>query len=94
MIAKGGREMKIHTKNLALAAGITGGLGFSATTIAALMGFPGFMPFATLLKEGYGFYGYSISWAGALVGFVWGFVEGFMWIGILGLIYNKLSTKK
>ncbi len=86
--------MKINTVNFAISAGIIGALTIGWTTVAAIIGVPGFMPFAKLLVEGYGFYGYSISWLGALIGAFWGFFEGFLWLGLLALIYNKLVVKK
>lgn len=86
--------MKLKTVDFALAAGIIGALSYAWSTIAALIGVPGFMPFAKLLAEGYGSYGYSISWLGVLVGAFWGFVEGFLWLGVLALIYNKLVDRK
>jgi hypothetical protein len=85
--------MKINSLKLALTGGITGAIGFALCTAAALMNIPGFMPFALLLEQGYQAYGYSLSWMGVLIGAVWGFAEGFLWIGIFGLIYNKLVAK-
>lgn len=40
-----------------------------------------------------GFYGYSISGFGILIGAFWGFVEGFVHLGIFALIYNYLQKK-
>ncbi len=86
--------MKLKTVKFAVAGGVVGGLSFGWTTIAALIGVPGFLPFAKLLAEGYAFYGYSISWTGALIGAFWGFIEGFLWLGLLAIIYNKSVGKK
>lgn len=86
--------MKLNIVSFAVAAGIVGAISYGWTTVAALIGVPGFMPFAKFLAQWYGFYGYSISWLGALVGAMWGFVEGFLWLGLLALVYNKLAGKK
>jgi hypothetical protein len=86
--------MKLNVAKLATAAGVVMALGFGWTTIAALLGVPGFLPFANLLEAGYSSYGYSISWTGVVVGAVWGFIEGFLSLGLLALIYNKLAGKK
>lgn len=85
--------MNLHTMSFAVAGGLIFGACFSLTTILSIIGVPGFLPFANLLAEGYGPYGYSVSWMGALVGAFWGFVEGFFWLGALALVYNKLAPK-
>lgn len=85
--------MKLNSLKFALAGGIVAAAGYALATLAALIGIPGFMPVAKLLEEFYGSYGYSISWLGIIVGAVWGFAEGFVWIGAFGLVYNWLSPK-
>ncbi len=86
--------MRFNTSKFAIAGGILGALCYGWMTIAALIGVPGFMPFAQLLFQGYASYGYSITWMGVLVGAFWGFVEGFIWFGLFAIIYNKLVGKK
>ncbi len=86
--------MKLKAGKFAIAGGVIGALCYGWCTIATLIGVPGFAPFTFLLLDGYGSYGYSISWIGALVGAFWGFVEGFLWLGLLALIYNRLVGKK
>ena len=51
-------------------------------TLAALIGVPGFRPFVDLLTQFYGFYGYSVSPFGIVVGAFWGLIEGFVHFGI------------
>lgn len=34
--------------------------------------------------------GYSLTWAGGIVGFIWGFAGGFIGGGALGWFYNRL----
>lgn len=86
--------MKLNTLKFALAGGIycAGCLAF--VTILALLNVPGFLECAKLLTSFYGFYGYSVSWVGVIVGALWGFVEGFVHIGIFAWIYNKLIGEK
>jgi hypothetical protein len=84
---------RVDVKHIALAAGVYGAGCVAISTIAALLGVPGFPEFAKFLTGFYGFYGYSITWTGVIVGAFWGFVEGFIHIGIFALIYNALFKK-
>jgi hypothetical protein len=86
--------MKLNALKFALAAGINLSLMGALITIAALFKVPGCLEFAEVLVKLYGPYGYSISWAGVVIGAFWGFVEGFVHIGLLGWIYNKLLDCK
>jgi hypothetical protein len=38
----------------------------------------------------YGFYGYSVSGIGIVVGAFWGLIEGFIHFGIFAWLYNLL----
>lgn len=82
---------KLNALKFALAGGIYVAACAALSTALAVLGVPGFPEFAKLLVPVYGFYGYSISWAGVLMGALWGFVEGFVHIGIFGWIYNRLT---
>lgn len=82
--------MKLDTLQFALAGGIITAICMAWMTVASLIGVPGFLPFAKLIEQGYGFYGYSVSWTGVFIGAFYGFVEGFIWLGALAVIYNKL----
>ncbi len=85
--------MKLNTLKFALAGGIyLAGCG-ALVTIMSLINFPGFPQFTKSLIDIYGAYGYSISVTGIFTGAFWGFVEGFVHIGLFGLIYNKLIAK-
>lgn len=86
--------MKFNTLKFAISGGIVWALCYAVTTISTLLGIPGFAPFANLIESGYSYYGYTITWSGVIVGAIWGFLEGFIWIGLFGLIYNKLAGKK
>jgi len=48
----------------------------------ALLGIPGFNPFADFVTQFYGPYGYSVSPLGIVTGAIWGLVEGFVHFGI------------
>ena len=78
----------------AVAAGVFLSLHAVAVTIAAMAGVPGMRPFAELLTQFYGPYGYSISATGILVGALLGFSEGFVHLGIFGLIYKSLRISR
>ena len=78
----------------AVAAGIFLSLHAVIVTIAAMAGIPGMRPFAELLTQFYGPYGYSISGTGVVVGALLGFSEGFVHLGILGLIYKWLPISR
>jgi hypothetical protein len=73
-----------------LAGGIYGAGCLALATVAALLGVPGFRPFTDLLAQFYGFYGYSVSGPGILIGAFWGLVEGFVHLGIFAWLYNLL----
>lgn len=82
--------MKLNASKFAIAGGIWFGACIALTTIGALIGIPGFPQFAETLRKFYGFYGYSVSWFGIIVGAFLGFIEGFIELGIFAWIYNKL----
>jgi hypothetical protein len=67
---------KLDTLSFAIAGAIYGAALVALATIAALLGIPGFRPFADLLTQFYGFYGYSVSALGVVVGAFWGLIEG------------------
>lgn len=85
--------MRLNVKNFALAGGIYGALCVAAVTIAALLNVPGFPEFTSFLETFYGSWGYSTSFAGIFIGALWGFVEGFIHLGVFASIYNKLTRK-
>lgn len=85
---------RLDTLSFALAGAIYGAALVALATIAALVGIPGFKPFADLLTQFYGFYGYSVSTLGIVVGAFWGFVEGFVHFGIFAWLYNLLLGRR
>jgi hypothetical protein len=85
--------MKINTLKFALAGGIYIAIIFALATIAGIFNIPGFVELANFLKTFYGFYGYSVTWLGVIIGAFWGFLEGFFHLGLFALIYNWLNKK-
>lgn len=84
----------LDTLAFAIAAGIWLGLCGALMTAMALLGMPGFDPVARALAQAYGPWGYSVSWPGVLVGFGWGFVEGFVHLGFFAWLYNRLRARR
>ena len=80
--------MKINTKALALSMGIIWGLGiFFLTAWFLIMCYEG----NPLSKLSMVYLGYSVSWFGAFVGLIYGFVDGLI-VGVcLGYLYNKFA---
>ena len=80
--------MKINIKALALSMGITWGLVvFLLTVWFLVMGYNG----SLLAKLGSIYLGYSVSWLGTLIGFAYGFVDGFFGGMLIGYLYNKFA---
>jgi NhaP-type Na+/H+ or K+/H+ antiporter len=83
--------MKLNVKAFALAGGIAFGLAVFLLTIWYLIfGFEGH----TLQKLHHVYLGYSVSFPGALIGLVWGFVDGFIGGAIFSWLYNRFLPKK
>ena len=38
------------------------------------------------------YFGYTVSWVGAIIGTIWGFVDGLIGGAIFAWLYNKLSS--
>jgi len=79
---------KLDPLSFAIAGAIYGAALMILVTISALVGIPGLKPFADLIAQFYGPYGYSVSNVGVVVGGFWGLVEGFFHFGIFALLYN------
>ena len=78
----------------AVAAGIFISFHAVIITVCAMAGIPGVRQFAEFLTQFYGPYGYSISVTGVAAGAILGFLEGFVHIGIFGLIYRWLPISR
>lgn len=80
--------MKINTKALAISFGIVWGLAvFLLTVWFLVMGYSG----GLLAKLGGVYLGYSVSWLGAFIGLIYGFVDGLIGGALLGFLYNKFA---
>lgn len=81
--------MKLDIKALALACGIVwGGAIFLLTLWFLLFGYEGL----TLAKLGKVYLGYTVSWGGAFVGLIWGFVDAAVGGAVLAWLYNRFSA--
>lgn len=78
----------MNAKNLGLAGGVTSGLMLMMLTLIAMMTGWG-KPATNLLATVYP--GYSTSFIGSLVGFVYGFIDGLISFYLIGFIYNALN---
>ena len=79
---------KLNTLKFGLAGGIAAAICVAFTTILGIFGF--FPEYNSLIVSIYGFLGYSISWLGVLLGAIYSFIDGFIFVGIFAWIYNKL----
>ena len=85
---------KFSALRFAVAAGLFLSLHAVIVTVGAMAGIPGMRPFADLLTQFYGPYGYSVSATGLVAGALLGFSEGFVHFGIFGLIYKWLPISR
>ncbi len=80
--------MKINVKALALSFGIIWGLAiFLLTVWFLIMCYEGNL----LAKLGSVYLGYSVSWPGAFIGLIYGFIDGLIGGALLGYLYNKFA---
>jgi len=83
--------MKFNIKSFGLTCGIIWGLTILISTIWILISGVGGETLGKLSKF---YFGYSISWGGAFIGLIWGFVDGLIVGAIFAWLYNKLSAEK
>ncbi len=80
--------MQINTKALALSIGVIWGLAiFLLTVWFLIMGYSGNL----LAMLGSVYLGYSVSWFGAFIGLIYGFIDGLICGALLGFLYNKFA---
>ena len=83
--------MKLSIKAFSLSCGIVWGVTVLLSTFWILIIGAAGKTLGMLAK----FYiGYSVSWGGAFIGLIWGFVDGLIVGAIFALLYNKLSGAK
>jgi hypothetical protein len=81
-------DLKLNSLKFGIAGGIIGAITVFLTTINGILGLSNAASFmTTTLWQNLG---YSVTWPGAFIGLIIGFVYGFvpLWLG--ALIYNKL----
>ena len=81
----------LQPKKLGLAGGILWGLCMFLTTLISMS--TGYAKGWLLLMKGI-YPGYTISGWGSLAGFVYGFLDVFIGLFLLGWLYNKLVRTK
>jgi hypothetical protein len=75
-----------------IAVGLLAGLGlFLATAVLVVKGGPNPGPHLSML--GVYFPGYTVTWTGSFIGFVYAFVLGYAVGGTIAAIYNRLIPK-
>ncbi len=84
-------EAKFNPSKLGLAGGIIGAVVTFSSTIVGIYGLSQAANFmaSTLWAN----YGYSVTWGGAFIGLIIGFVYGFIPVWIGAMIYNWLLKK-
>lgn len=81
--------MRAHEQGWGIAVGLLAGLGlFLATVVLVVKGGPNPGPHLSLLRIY--FPGYSVTWIGAFIGFVYAFVVGYGVGRTIATIYNRL----
>lgn len=82
--------IRLNEKLLGIVLGVILGFGlFAATLILVLKGGPNPGEHLGLLAQF--FPGYSITYLGCLVGFVYAFIVGFVIGFVIGAVYNKVA---
>lgn len=82
--------LRLNARAWGIATGLLLGLGlFLATVILVIKGGPNAGQHLRLIRVF--FPGYSVSWGGALIGFVYAFVVGYALGRLVGAVYNRLS---
>jgi hypothetical protein len=82
----------VHKRALGVAVGCIVGLGFFALTAFHIVLHPTSGPNIALLAHF--FYGYEVSWRGALVGFCWGGFTGFVAGWFVAFVHNLVTALK
>lgn len=83
-------KLKLNVLDFAFAGGKICGLIVVLLTISGIYGIMGgFQMWNMLIADMYGALGYSVSWTGVLLGAIYGFIDGFIFFGLMAWIYNK-----
>lgn len=80
---------KLDAGKLGLASGfLCAAYVFLMTLLATWIGYG--QHWVLSIQDVYGFLGYSMSFVGAILGAIYAFIDGFVFVWLLALIYNKL----
>lgn len=80
----------IHKSALGAAVGLTSGALVAGVTVFHVLVRPAAGPDIGILSQY--FYGYDVSWIGALVGLLWGMATGFVMGWFLAFVRNLIVT--
>jgi hypothetical protein len=80
--------MRLNTRAFALACGVVWGSAILLATVwLVAFGFHGQL----MQQLDHFYFGYSVSWLGAVIGGIWGFCDGFIGGWVLAWLYNKFA---
>ncbi len=83
--------MRLNTRAFALTCGILWGVSVLLATVWIIVfGFDG----TVMVNLDHFYFGYNISYLGAVIGGIWGFVDGAIGGAIFAWLYNKLAGAK
>lgn len=80
---------KFHVLSFALSAGIFWGVGVFCLAILGMYGMAD--KIVTLLADGY--FGLALTWPGAFIGLIWGFLDAFIGGAVFAILYNFFAAK-
>lgn len=88
----GGLSYKTHLEvwHFGLAVGIISAICVFLVSVGFILGI--FPILEGLLLDIYGQFGYSVTWAGAILGALYGFIDGIIFGALIAWIYNKFSN--
>jgi len=81
--------VRLDALKFGIAGGILGALFVILMTVAAMYGV--FEKSAELIADMYGIFGYNLSVLGILLGAIFGFIDCFIFFGLLAALYNWLT---
>ncbi len=84
-------EAKLNALKLGLAGGIIGAVVTFLSTIAGIYGLS--QAADSMASTMWTNYGYSVTWGGAFIGLIIGFVYAFVLVWTVAMIYNRLLKK-
>lgn len=83
--------MKLNPHKVGLSLGLVWAIALALLTVLAILFPPYGKEFITVIASVYP--GYSISWAGVVMGFIYGFIDWYIGGVILAWVYNYVNKK-